>query len=327
MVIAIGIMFILLIKLLDIPKKLKEFRDEHPGGIYVAISLWVISSIRLYVQQPVFDLEFFEKVVGLFLGSSLLTIVLYHLGSSLDPLLYGRLFSPKTDEYPFLNWVGSPMRKARLRAAWFIETGEKELPESYKPTKVEGTHKKAEALYNDTPKWKKQRKWVEASKAFRTLIIPCFLVAVYYAWLEFWPKWTQSDSLLEVLTFLPKSWTPYVFCALACILFLLYVRYRLRHVKELYNLVISEDSRFEEARLQKKLPFKVSEELFGKGCLFLITESEFKRIFHKDCSVQKVFTELLSESLEWTAKTDTPAPLNPLLAEGHSREESRVSEG
>jgi hypothetical protein len=284
----------------ELPKKFKDVTDRFAGSAYVLLVLWaggLIVFIVDYLRRTGYVHLDLEKALTVFGIVVPLTIAIYRLGSFLDDWLFDPLFDPKTDTN--LWWLGKGMRTARARAAIFLESGSKEWKRESK-TKIEGLYLRAKKLYGEsTPQWEQRIKLpLEISKAARCFVIPLGLVFIYDFWPGFLPRLATSNNVFRVFAFLGEPWAQWSSIALAAGTCLLYVGFRLDHMKKLYALVVS-DSEFKYASIASACKYA---EFSCDGCLLVIGESEIRRIVRKGCDVEKSFPTVFTEKLKWLSR-------------------------
>jgi hypothetical protein len=202
------------------PKQQKKAGEVY-GGIFVLISLTVVFVVMVLSRKAPWEAL---TSSGPWLG--LLVIVLYNVGSGLDPI-FDTVFNPSMDFYVSgkqgyfpLNPLGKKMRVARMRAARFLLEGNKGTPEEKAKQKplsteeVKGIYRKAKILYEDSCAWKENVQGPLAfSKAVRSVIIPVALVFAYYFIAHVLPRHTLAPHWpLELKNYWSELSTDLVFC-------------------------------------------------------------------------------------------------------------------
>jgi hypothetical protein len=291
---------------IDAARKFKTLADRFAGSAYVLMVLWAVGLTVLVAD----DLRRAGHVPGVLEAAQTalnvfgivvpVTIAIYRLGTFLDDWLFDPLFEPKTDAA--LWWLGSGMREARARAAYFMETGMRDWNRKCE-TQIEGIYGRAKRLYGEkTEQWKERIKLpLEISKAARCFIIPLVLVFAYNHWPEFLPRLTAPDNVFRAFAFLARPWVEWSSVILAATACTLYVVFRLDHMQKLYSLVVS-DAEFRVA-LCPSPSTSEKVEFSCEGCVLIINQPKIRRLIRKGFDAEKLLQTLFSERLQWRSSS------------------------
>jgi hypothetical protein len=290
-------------ELVEFWEKLGKLNNRLAGSKYVALVIWGCGTCSMILVKAggagIFELA--KKAVEILFLVIPLTIIVYRLGSFWDDWLFDPIFKPEMDK--LFQSLGDGMRIARSQAAWFLETGSREQEKDDKPT-IKDIYKKAATLYEGTKKWEERiTRPLELSKVCRSFIMPLVLVFLYDLFFKQRLQLSvQPNSVFHAYAFLGTEWAKWSSIVVAAILTLLYLRLRLHHLHEMYNLVYSEDSDFKIAVGFGPLSLDKAYELFASGCLLFVTRSEIRLIARKDSRLPIALDFLSKTHLKWYSR-------------------------
>jgi hypothetical protein len=223
------------------------------------------------------------KVAGLAFP---VAIALWQVGSFWDDWLFDPIFKPATDDV--LPWIGRTMRDARHAAAWFLKHGPRPMGK-LKVAEIEGVYQRAEKLYKDTNAWtQKVKPRLEWSKFCRSLIVLPLAVFLYDTFQRQLPRLTAPANVLKEFAWLAESTAAWSSLTLAIILAGLYVWLRVRHLEELYRLVVpGGDAVFQSIECFGGFDFDDTSEIQGDGYLLFVSRLEAQRVYRPGCLTAK----------------------------------------
>ena len=281
--------------------KARELESNLPGFFLVWLSLSIFGVVSLVVIRPNDLSEVMKRSLEFVSLAVPLTIALYRLGNFWDDYVFDAFFSPKTDEY--WHWLGSGMRTARGQASAYLRTGSREA----EPQAMKGIYRLAKELYEGSDQWNQRvKRPLELSKTIRSFIMPLSLIALYDLFHEQVIVVQAQNSLLNDYAFLAEPLTGKICAALAIAATFLYLWLRVKHMREMYDLVVSRETAVHFTR-DPALRANYAETLVGSGCLVSIGCTEAHFFCRRNSPVAKSLLLLFSTQHAWSSEPDARA--------------------